>query len=288
MALPINIEDLLNKRKFESNRIEFKAGWNPDKIYHTICAFATDLENIGGGYILVGVEEENGIAKRPVKGLTENEMDRILKDMVGYDTKISPPYLSKVSPEEVDGKTILVIWVPAGVNRPYSVTESVVAKKSVPKFYIRSKSSTIEAKGEILDEVTSTGQKYVLDNELGRRLGQMSVQVEETVNQCVIIKKVELEQILGQMFVQVWEKSHSKDNIKKLISDTIDLLCLLKENSLSANSLNENLSFDSTKELKRKIILPLIKLGYVSMTYPDKPTSAKQTYKLTEKGKTLF
>ena len=26
MALPINIEDLLNKRKVESNRIEFKAG----------------------------------------------------------------------------------------------------------------------------------------------------------------------------------------------------------------------------------------------------------------------
>lgn len=26
MALPINIEDLLNKRKVESNRIEFKSG----------------------------------------------------------------------------------------------------------------------------------------------------------------------------------------------------------------------------------------------------------------------
>ena len=120
MALPINIEDLLNKRRVESNRIEFKAGWNPDKIYHTICAFATDLENIGGGYILVGVEEENGIAKRPVKGLAENEIDRIMKDIVGYDAKISPAYLTKVSPEEVDGKTILAIWAPAGINRPYS------------------------------------------------------------------------------------------------------------------------------------------------------------------------
>ena len=28
MALPINIEDLLNKRKVESNWIEFKKGWN--------------------------------------------------------------------------------------------------------------------------------------------------------------------------------------------------------------------------------------------------------------------
>lgn len=163
MALPINIEDLLNKRKVESTRIEFKAGWNPDKIYHTICAFATDLENIGGGYILVGVEEENGIAKRPVKGFDEAEIDEILKDMVGYDAKISPAYMSKVSPEIVDGKTILVIWAPAGSNRPYSVMESVVAKKSVPKFYVRSKSSTIEAKGEILDQVRELAIRIPFD-----------------------------------------------------------------------------------------------------------------------------
>lgn len=43
MTLPINIEDLLNKKKVESNRIEFKASWIPDKIYHTMCVFATDL-----------------------------------------------------------------------------------------------------------------------------------------------------------------------------------------------------------------------------------------------------
>ena len=32
MALPINIEDLPNKRKVESNRIVFKAFWYPDKV----------------------------------------------------------------------------------------------------------------------------------------------------------------------------------------------------------------------------------------------------------------
>ena len=36
MAIPVNIEDLLHKRKIESTRIEFKTGWNPDKIYRTI------------------------------------------------------------------------------------------------------------------------------------------------------------------------------------------------------------------------------------------------------------
>ena len=111
----------------------------------------------------MGVEEENGIAKRPVKGVSETDIARILKEMIGYDAKISPAYLCKVSPEEIDGKTILVIWVPAGINRPYSVMESVVANRSTPKFYIRSKSSTIEAKGEILDEVRELANRVPFD-----------------------------------------------------------------------------------------------------------------------------
>lgn len=35
MALPVNIGDLLNKRKVEGSRIEFKKGWNPISIYHS-------------------------------------------------------------------------------------------------------------------------------------------------------------------------------------------------------------------------------------------------------------
>ena len=52
--LPINIIELLEQNRIESNRIEYKQGWNPTAIYHTICAFANDFENLGGGYIVVG------------------------------------------------------------------------------------------------------------------------------------------------------------------------------------------------------------------------------------------
>lgn len=131
-------------------------------------------------------------------------------------------------------------------------------------------------------------QNKITGNELGRIFGQVYLQVEGVVNQCAVSNKEELGQILGQMYVQVWEKSRSKGNVLTLVMDTIDLLCLLKDSDLSANMLNRNLSFDSTKELKRKIILPLIELGYVAMTYPEKPTSAKQTYKLTKRGYELF
>ena len=60
MALPISALDLLNKNKIESNRLEFKSGWNPDAIYRSICAFANDIDNWGGGYIVIGIKEEMG------------------------------------------------------------------------------------------------------------------------------------------------------------------------------------------------------------------------------------
>lgn len=556
MAFQLNIEDLLNKRKVESNRIEFKRGWNPSDIYRTICAFANDFENIGGGYILVGVEQdETGIAKRPVKGVSLDEIDKIQKDMVGYDAKIKPSYVTRVEIAEVDGKHILAIWAPARNNRPYSVPDNVVAKHVAnAKYYIRSKSSTIEAKGEILQELfdmanntpfdergnanitiddissvlvydhlkkigsklaesfdskklfetldsmelltgpteermiknvaammfcehpekffpvtqaeivifpegseenpdlmieqpkiigpvptiiketlsylksnvikqkiikpkdkaesdkiinypyqafeeavvnafyhrnyqehepveitiepdrveilshagpdrsisdkaikearrlktrkyrnrrlgdflkelnlsegRATGiptiQKHlklngsapaVIDTDTDRtyflmtipcrngfesgantnhsiileqKLGQNSVQVRNIVNQCVIIDKDRLKQILEQMFVQVWSKSKGQTDIVRMVTTTIDALCILARKTISANDLNKETKFGETYELKRKVISPLIQLGYIAMTSPDKPRSSKQTYKLTKSGEELF
>lgn len=69
MELPINLDDLLSCRTVESERVAFKAGWNPDAICRTIAAFANDINNIGGRYCVIGAEDENGRAKRPVKAL---------------------------------------------------------------------------------------------------------------------------------------------------------------------------------------------------------------------------
>mgnify|MGYP000381966279 CR=1 FL=1 len=35
--LPINLNDLLRQRTVEGDRIEYKAGWNPDPIIRTVC-----------------------------------------------------------------------------------------------------------------------------------------------------------------------------------------------------------------------------------------------------------
>ena len=164
MSLPINIEDLLNKRKVESSRIEFKKGWNPAEIYHSICAFANDFDNLGGGYILVGVEEDdNGLARRPVQGINIESVDRIMKQMVGFNNLIEPYYLPRTSIEDVDGKGVLVIWCPSGVNRPYAVPTDVTARVKQMKYYIRSGTSSIVAKGEVLDELRDMANRVPFD-----------------------------------------------------------------------------------------------------------------------------
>lgn len=48
--IPINIDELLEGTLIESDRIEFKSDFNPEKVIRTICAFANDYDNIGGGY----------------------------------------------------------------------------------------------------------------------------------------------------------------------------------------------------------------------------------------------
>lgn len=53
MAIPITIEKLLTENVVEWARIEFKEGWNPDTTLKTISAFANDIDNWGGGYIVI-------------------------------------------------------------------------------------------------------------------------------------------------------------------------------------------------------------------------------------------
>lgn len=167
MELEISVEDLLNKRKIESERIEFKTGWNPDEIYHSVCAFANDYNNNGGGYIVVGVEEENGVAKRPVKGLPEYMLDTIQKEMVGYNYMISPPYFPQGIPAEVDEKWIFVIVARTGQQRPYKSPDYVVGKKEnkVRKYnyYIRYLTSSVKANPEQERELINMSDQTPFD-----------------------------------------------------------------------------------------------------------------------------
>ena len=93
LGLPISIESLLHGQSVEWERLEFKKGWNPQAVLHTICAFANDFHNLGGGYIVVGIEEQDGRPQLPPVGLNPNQLDAIQKEILrlGHNA-IQPSY----------------------------------------------------------------------------------------------------------------------------------------------------------------------------------------------------
>lgn len=46
--LPINLTSLLHQRSIEIERVEYKAGWNPESIMHTLSVFANDFHKLDG------------------------------------------------------------------------------------------------------------------------------------------------------------------------------------------------------------------------------------------------
>ena len=115
--LPINLEDLLYCRGVESERIEFKASWDPKttgfQVLKTICTFANDLHNLNGGYVVIGVRESEGQAVLPPSGLSSEEIKFAQKWISGHCTRLNPPYHPVLSPEVIDDRRILVVWAPA-------------------------------------------------------------------------------------------------------------------------------------------------------------------------------
>ena len=154
MALPVNIDDLVNHRKVECARIEYKEGWNPEKVLHTLCAFANDIDNWGGGYVILGVAEKDGKPVFPVKGLQPDSIDKIQKELLGICHLIEPLYLPVVEPVEYQGKMLLVIWAPGGDERPYACPDRILKKGKSPKsYYIRKMASTVKASRAAMKEL---------------------------------------------------------------------------------------------------------------------------------------
>ena len=88
MPLPINVHDLLHAKFIESERLEFKRGWNPRDVLHTICAFANDFHNLGGGYIVIGIQEQNGKPMLPPAGLDAGQIDAIHKEILNLGVTV--------------------------------------------------------------------------------------------------------------------------------------------------------------------------------------------------------
>jgi len=168
--LPINIEDLLHHQGVESSRIEFKANWDArttgPQVLKSICAFANDLQNLNGGYIIIGVKEEKGCAVLPPEGISSEDIDAAQKWIRGNCNRIDPEYQPVISPEQVSGKHILIVWVPASDVRPHRAPDGKKdGEKGERKYYVRLGSESVDAeKNGVLDQLMQLTAKVPFDD----------------------------------------------------------------------------------------------------------------------------
>ena len=165
MALPINIEELINGHTIEWERIEFKQNWNPEDILHSMCAFANDLHNWGGGYIIVGIAENNGQPILPPSGLRQNQLDAIQGEILQLGNKLMPNYFPISQPYVLQGQHILVLWCPAGDNRPYTGL-TTLGKGGQRQPYVRIGSRSVIARGETLRQLQELTARIPFDDRL--------------------------------------------------------------------------------------------------------------------------
>lgn len=164
-ALPINVDELLKGQIVEWERLEFKKGWNPEEIIHTMCAFANDINNWGGGYIVVGIEEnKEQLIFSPI-GLSSHRIDEIQKELVNLSYRLRPNYHPIVAPVIFQEKMILLIWCPGGQTRPYQAPDTL-GKNATYSYFIRRNSTTIKAQTKDIHRLHELANQVPFDDRI--------------------------------------------------------------------------------------------------------------------------
>lgn len=161
----IKIEELLTPQSIESTRIEYKSTWDKNielKTLRTICAFANDLHNIDGGYIILGIEAESGSPElAPPKGIAEEKIEKIIQDIrILSKSRLEPEYYPIVEAVQYQEKWLIVLWIPAGDNRPYKIKDSDGSYYP----YIRYGAETIKAEGIHLHQLIEQTARIPYDD----------------------------------------------------------------------------------------------------------------------------
>ncbi|MCD7866791.1 MAG: putative DNA binding domain-containing protein [Clostridiales bacterium] len=176
--IPLKIDTLLAGRVVEQNRVEYKEGWNPNDIVRTICAFANDYSNVNGGYLVIGVKEENGIPQFPLAGVPKELLDDIQQEIFQYCNKIVPRYIPKIEVVNYHNSDVylLYLWCSAGDSGPYQAPVDVYFEKGRKadkrmQYWIRPASLTTSAKTDEVAELFDKFNSVPFDDRVNRRAG---------------------------------------------------------------------------------------------------------------------
>ena len=158
--IPLKIDTLLAGQIVEQDRVEYKEGWNPNDIIHTICAFANDYNNMNGGYLVIGVQANEGIPVLPPKGIPVEELDSVQQEIFQYCNQISPRYIPRIEVVNYrdSGIYLIYLWCTAGDSGPYQAPIDVYSEngKKADKrmhYWFRPASLTTAAKQDEIAEL---------------------------------------------------------------------------------------------------------------------------------------
>lgn len=182
--LTIDLYSLIHAQSVEDNRREFKAVWNEstaDSTIRSICAFANDLLNLNGGYVIIGIEESGGRPILPPRGLDDADLDRIQREIRGQCARIDPSYQPFLFPVLYNDKPLLAVWAPAGDNRPYQAPKRRGGGERA--YYARQGSETVEATGALLSQLFDQAARIPFDDRRSLFATDMSAVSERLVKE---------------------------------------------------------------------------------------------------------
>ena len=169
MAIPTNIKTLLSGEVVEWARIEFKETWDAEASLKTVCAFANDLDNWGGGYIVIGVEEKDGRPLYPLKGVSLEKIDAFQKSIFAKCKMIRPAYMPIIEVAEYQEKKFIVLWCPGGDNRPYSSPKTMAKDNKERIHYIRKASNTVEPSDDEVKDLFQLANRIPFDDRINHQ-----------------------------------------------------------------------------------------------------------------------
>lgn len=138
----------------ESKNVEYKVivPDKSEKYMKTVVAFA----NTQGGRLVIGIDDKT----HHVVGVDNDSLFQMMDALTNaISDSCEPQIIPDIEPQTVDGKTVIIITVEAGKNRPYYIKSQGKAKGT----YIRVAGTSIPAHQEKISELEMEGARISWD-----------------------------------------------------------------------------------------------------------------------------
>ena len=138
----------------ESKNVEFKVSLpgKMENLTKTIIAFA----NTQGGKLIIGIDDET----REIVGVDHDDVFHLMDTIANaVDDACVPQIIPEIEPKSVDGKTLIIVTIVPGPNRPYYLN----AKGKERGTYIRSAGTSRLATQDKIRELEMEGARVSWD-----------------------------------------------------------------------------------------------------------------------------